>query len=126
MKLLLDTRAFVWAMAQSHLLSSKAATLIQDGANLVLVSAVSVYEIEYKRSRDPVLSSLPVDLEQAVMQLGFEWLDLSPDHAAVAGRLPRLHGDPFDRMLASQALFEKATLLTRDASVAAYGPVVAW
>jgi PIN domain nuclease of toxin-antitoxin system len=41
MKLLLDTRAFVWAMAQSHLLSSKAATLIQDGANLVLVSAVN-------------------------------------------------------------------------------------
>jgi PIN domain nuclease of toxin-antitoxin system len=126
MKLLLDTHAFVWAMAQSHLLSSKAATLIQDGVNLVLVSAVSVYEIEYKRSRDPVLSSLPVDLEQAVMQLGFEWLDLSPDHAAVAGRLPRLHGDPFDRMLAAQALLEKATLLTRDASVAAYGPVVAW
>jgi PIN domain nuclease of toxin-antitoxin system len=125
-KLLLDTHAFVWAMAQSHLLSPRAAKLIEDGANVVLVSAASAYEIEYKRARDPVLSRLPVDLDEAVSRLGFEWLDLTLAHAVMAGRLPRLHGDPFDRMLAAQALVENATLLTRDPFVVAYGPVVAW
>jgi len=126
MRLLLDTHVLVWAMAKSHLLSSRAARLIEDRANVVFVSAVSAYEIEYKRGRDPILSRLPVDLEAAVRRLGFEWLDLNPTHAVAAGRLPRLHGDPFDRMLAAQALIENATLLTRDPSVAAYGPVVAW
>lgn len=126
MKLLLDTHAFVWAMAKSHLLSSRAARLIADGANVILVSAVSAYEIEYKRGRDPILSRLPADLDEAVKRLGFDWLDLSPAHAVMAGRLPRLHGDPFDRMLAAQALAEHATLLTCDAGVLAYGPVVAW
>jgi PIN domain nuclease of toxin-antitoxin system len=91
-----------------------------------LVSSVSAYEIEYKRVRDPILSRLPVDLDEAVRRLGFQWLDLKPTHAVAAGRLPRLHGDPFDRMLAAQALAENATLLSRDPSVLAYGAVVAW
>lgn len=50
---------------------------------------------------------------------------MAPAHAVAAGRLPRLSGDPFDRMLAAQALIENATILTRDPLVAAYGPVVA-
>jgi PIN domain nuclease of toxin-antitoxin system len=126
MRLLLDTHAVVWAMAKSHLLSARAAKLIEDRANVILVSAASAYEIEYKRGRDHLLSRLPVDLEDAVIQLGFQWLHINPAHAVAAGRLPRLHGDPFDRMLAAQALVENTTLLTCDATVAAYGPVVAW
>jgi PIN domain nuclease of toxin-antitoxin system len=125
-KLLLDTHAFVWAIAQSRLLSARAASLMADDTNIVWVSAVSAYEIEYKRRRDPVLSMLPADLDEAVNLQGFEWLAVQPAHAIAAGRLPRLHGDPFDRMLAAQALAEQATLLTRDPLVAAYGPVVAW
>jgi PIN domain nuclease of toxin-antitoxin system len=125
-KLLLDTHAFIWAIARSHLLSSRAASLIQDIDNLVLVSAVSAYEIEFKRARDPVLAALPADLDEAMVLQGFDWLPVSPAHAVAAGRLPRLSGDPFDRMLAAQALTENATILTRDPLVVAYGPVAAW
>ncbi len=126
MKLLLDTHAFVWAVARSRLLSKRAVELIEDTGNLVLVSAVSAYEIEFKRSRDATLAALPADLDEAVGLQGFDWLALSPAHAVAAGRLPRLSGDPFDRFLAAQALAENATLVTRDPLVAAYGPVVAW
>lgn len=45
MKLLLDTHASVWALVQSHLLSPRAAALIDDAANEVFVSAVTAYEI---------------------------------------------------------------------------------
>jgi PIN domain nuclease of toxin-antitoxin system len=65
-KVLLDTHAFVWATARSRLLSGRAAGLIQDTDNVVLVSAVSAYEIEFKRSRDPSLAALPADLDEAV------------------------------------------------------------
>jgi PIN domain nuclease of toxin-antitoxin system len=91
----------------------------------LIASCSSAYEIESKRERDPVLSRLPVDLDDAVRRLGFEWLHLTPAHAVRAERLPRLHGDPFDRMLA-QALAESVMLVTCDPSVAAYGPVIAW
>jgi PIN domain nuclease of toxin-antitoxin system len=126
LKLLLDTHAFVWAISRSRSLSRRAADLIQDPENQVLVSAVSAYEIEFKRARDPALAALPANLDEAVRLQGFHWLSLLPDHAAAAGRLPRLSGDPFDRMLAAQALTEHATILTRDPLVVAYGPVAAW
>lgn len=126
MKLLLDTHAFIWAIAQPRLLSRRVAALIADSANVVLISAVSVYEIEFKRVRDPLLNSLPADLGEAVMLSGYEWLPLSPTHAAMAGRLPRLSGDPFDRMLAAQGLIEPATVVTKDPAIGAYGAVVAW
>ncbi len=116
----------MWALVQSHLLSPRAAALIHDAANEVFVSAVTAYEIEYKRRREPIFSVLPVDLSEAVGLPGFAWLAVTPLHAVTAGRLPRLHGDPFDRMLAAQALTENLTLITRDDLVAAYGPVVAW
>ena len=72
MKLLLDTHAFVWAIARSQLLSRRAARLIEDTSNPVLVSAVSAYEIEFKRSRDPALAALPADLDEAVRPRGFK------------------------------------------------------
>jgi PIN domain nuclease of toxin-antitoxin system len=126
MKVLLDTHAFIWAVARSRLLSPRAARLIRDPANIIQVSAVSAYEIEFKRLRDPVLAELPTDLDEVVTVHRFEWLALRAEHAMVAGRLPRLHGDPFDRMLAAQALVERATVITRDPLVAAYGAVVLW
>jgi PIN domain nuclease of toxin-antitoxin system len=126
MKLLLDTHAFIWVIARSTLLSVRAAALIRDRDNDVLVSTVSAYEIEFKRQRSPVLALLPADLNEMVRLAGFEWLPLLSSHATAAGRLPRLAGDPFDRMLAAQGLIDQATILTRDPMVAAYGAVVAW
>jgi PIN domain nuclease of toxin-antitoxin system len=126
LKLLLDTHAFVWAIGSPRFLSPRAKALITDELNVVLVSAVSAYEIEYNRPRDPILSALPPDLGEVVDLARFEWLELKPAHASAAGRLPRLSGDPFDRMLAAQALTEQAAIVTRDPRVAAYGPLVAW
>ena len=92
----------------------------------MLVSAVSFYEIEYKRRRDPEIARLPADVAPALLASGFTQLALTCAHAELAGRLPRLHGDPFDRMLAAQALIENATLISRDAAIAAYGAVTVW
>lgn len=55
-----------------------------------------------------------------VESLGFQPLDITPDHALDAARLPRHHGDPFDRLLVAQAQAEAATLVTDDETLAAY------
>jgi len=93
--------------------------------DMVLVRTSSWPARSAKRERDAILSRRPVYLEEAVRRLGFEWMDPRPAHAVMAGRLPRLHGDPFDRMLAAQALIQNATRVTRDPGDAAYGPVFA-
>lgn len=125
MKLLVDTHVLVWAALDPGRLSERAMALLRDRDNPLLVSVVSAYEIEQKRSRDVVLSRLP---EPGVVLAGLdmEWLALSASHAALAGRLPRLHGDPFDRLIVAQAILENATILTRDAVIPTYGVPVLW
>lgn len=126
MKLLIDTHALVWALSKSARLSRRSKRSLADGANTVLVSAGSAYEIEFKRPRNPELARLPGHIREAAEAMGFEWLPISAAHAAMAGRLPRLHGDPFDRIIAAQALAEGATVVTCDPLIAPYGVPILW
>jgi PIN domain nuclease of toxin-antitoxin system len=126
MKLLIDTHVFVWASVQPDLLSPVAAEALSDPGNLVLVSAISAYEIELKRERDAALARMPADLDIAATEQRLAWLDLEARHAAEAGRLPKLHGDPFDRMIIAQARIENATIVSKDKWFPAYGAPILW
>ena len=126
MKLLLDTHALIWTLAGSHRLPDRLAILLSDTSNQIWVSAVSGYEIEFKRPRSPEIASLPPDIEVGAVAIGFQWLPLEARHAISAGRLPSLHRDPFDRLLIAQALAEDATLVTRDPWIAPYDVPTLW
>jgi PIN domain nuclease of toxin-antitoxin system len=58
---------------------------------------------------------------KTVEKLDFELLPISGTHAEHAGRLPRHHGDPFDRMLITQPMLEGMVLGTQDAMALPYG-----
>jgi len=47
-------------------------------------------------------------------------------HIRVLAGLPDIHKDPFDRILAAQALAEDLALVTRDSNLARYGIPVIW
>lgn len=91
---------------------------IERGADEVFVSAVTVWEIEVKRALDRLRA--PEDVAALVDESGFDRLAIRFEHAREAGRLPLLHGDPFDRMLIAQARLEGLTLATGDANVKRY------
>ena len=57
---------------------------------------------------------------------GFQLLDINAAHALRAGYLPGKHRDPFDRLIAGQALVENLTVLTNDPEIAAFGCEVLW
>jgi PIN domain nuclease of toxin-antitoxin system len=126
MKLLLDTHAVIWALGQSRRLPLRLAALLKDTDNEVFVSVACAYEIEFKRPRSAEIQLLPADIEDAVRQLDFAWLPVDIRHAVAAGRLPRQHGDPFDRLIAAQGLVENATVITRDPQLVAYGVPTLW
>ncbi len=126
MRLLLDTHVFVWAMTNRRLLSSRARLAIADDDNDLLISAVTAYEIDYKRGFSADLARLPLDLDLARQALRFEWLPLTQRHATEAARLPRHHRDPWDRVLIAQAMAEGAVLISVDEKVHQYGLPVLW
>jgi len=120
-RVVIDTHVLLWALLDPQRLSPRERELIDD--NEVLVSAASIWEIGIKQA----IGRLDCDPRQILETLepaGFKNLGISGLHAVVAASLPRLHGDPFDRMLIAQAQAESALLLTRDDALTAYGGFV--
>ena len=113
MRLLLDSHTVYWWMIGSTRLSTTARGLILDSENTVLVSAVSIYEIELKAGRRRV-SLPPQELRAALRRNAVEELAVTHDHAEYAAQLDWAHRDPWDRLLAAQALLENCALVSVD------------
>ncbi len=128
MRLLLDTHALVWWLADSPRLAPRVAEMVKAPDNQIFVSAVSAYEAAYKhhRGRWPEVGPLVAAFEAIVLAQGFDLLPLSAAHAIRAGAFAREHRDPFDRMLAAQALVEGLSLASRDEGMTGMGAEVVW
>ena len=121
MRLLLDTNALIrWHFDE---LRPAAVDAVRQ-ADLVVVSAVSAWEIAIKRA----LGKLKMEdtVEELTEQYGFLALAVTIRHGDVLRNLPRHHRDPFDRLLIVQALDEGLTILTSDRQFEPYRVPVAW
>lgn len=119
MNLLLDTHVLIWALEDNPILSAEAHDAIVDGKNMVFVSSVSAWEISIKKAMGKLKA--PDNLEEEIELHRFTPLNVNFEHARLAGALPDIHKDPFDRMLIAQAITEKLTLISRDSQCADYG-----
>ena len=122
MNLLLDTHVLIWALENNPRLSDSAREAIVDGENLVFASAVSVWEISVKQAMGKL--DVPDNLIEEIQIHRFTPLEINLQHARLAGRLPAIHKDPFDRMLIAQAILEKLTIVTRDQIINQYDVTV--
>ena len=129
MRLLLDTHAFLWWVSSGgSRLSDRAREVMTDGDNDVTVSMASVWEMSIKVGTGRM--GLPEPIERYVPDRlrhhGFELLPIELRHAFRAGTLPRIHGDPFDRMLIAQAQVEDMALVTADPAIGRYDVEIIW
>lgn len=125
MRLLLDTHIAIWALVAHPRLSGEARELIVARETQVYVSAATIWEIAIKHGLGK--GGMPFSGEDAIRyfrEAGYQSLDVKAEHAAMVERLPRIHSDPFDRLLVAQAIAEPMYLLTHDERLAAYGPAV--
>jgi len=124
-RLLLDTHLLLWAVASSQRVSPEARSLIEDPRNDVFFSAASLWEIAIKSTlrRKDFRVDLPL-MRSAMSDMGVIELPVRSEHAVRITELPPVHRDPFDRLLVAQSLVEPMLLLTNDAILARYGPVV--
>lgn len=117
-KVLLDTHILLWWSDDDPKLSSELRALIVDGANDLLVSSITVAEIEIKKALGKL--SVPRELLTILQEAGIGVLPLSAEHAQTLRDLPPHHSDPFDRMLIAQAQIENIRLATANAAFDAY------
>ena len=116
MELLVDTHVLIWGMAQPDRLSTAAADALADPDVAVLVSAASAWELATKVriGKLPGGESLVLDYAHNLERWLARELPVSSADALLAGTLSWTHRDPFDRMLAAQALRRGCALVSSD------------
>jgi PIN domain nuclease of toxin-antitoxin system len=116
MDFLVDTHTLLWSALERNRLSTKALRILSDPTIEVAVSAASAWEIATKVriGKLPQAVLLESDFERIIADAGYSLLSISTEVALRAGRLPGAHKDPFDRMIAAQALALDIPVLTAD------------
>ncbi len=128
MAYLLDSVAVLLWWTDADRLGRRARTLIEEAREPLRISAVSVWEIANKNriGKLDAVRDFCGEFARLVERDGFALLDITAAHAMRAGYLPGNHRDPFDRLLAGQALVEDLTVVTNDDEIAKFGCKVLW
>lgn len=116
MRLLLDTHALLWWLFDDPKLSETARAAMAMPSSEVLVSAASAWEIATKHriGKLPEAGDVAADLPRYLLEARFSALEISVEHALLAGSLVGQHRDPFDRMLIAPARLLGAPIVTMD------------
>jgi PIN domain nuclease of toxin-antitoxin system len=128
MKVLLDSCAVIWATLSPASLSRQVQETIVDEANTILVSAASAWEIATKvrLGKLPGAEKLEQNFLAVMEEAGYELLSIDTASALRAGRLTAEHKDPFDRMIAAQALALDVAVLSPDPQLDQFGVRRIW
>lgn len=128
MRLLLDTSTLLWFWLGGRPIGEPALSLMKDRRTEIYVSALSAMEIANKHriGKLPGVEKIIAGFDDALLADGFVALPLTTAHALLAGTIPAEPRDPFDRMLAGQAIVEGLTIVSPDAAFDALGARRLW
>lgn len=119
MRLLVDTHVLLWWLEDHPRLGDKARSILEAAENDAHVSIVSFWEIALKVR----IGKLRADLGLIAATLGargVKRLGIEDAHLIALVDLPTYQCDPFDHLLAAQAMVEKLTLVTGDRELGRY------
>jgi PIN domain nuclease of toxin-antitoxin system len=125
---LLDTHTALWWWTDLPKLGSAARDILGATQEPIFVSSAAALEIgiKWRLGKLPNLGDPNDNYAPLMKRNGFGELAISARHAMLAGTLPGAHRDPFDRIIAAQALIEELTVITRDKEIAEFGCKVLW
>lgn len=128
MRVLLDTHALVWALAEPDRLSPRARVALVDPATVVFASLTSAWELAILQGLERVRLQVPLAtlFTEGLAALGIQLLPIRLHHIAGVAGLPQHHRDPFDRLLVATALAERLTVVSADRAFTRYGVPVLW
>ncbi len=128
MRVLLDTHAFLWWVEDLPTLSKKARGAISDPGNDCLLSMASCWEMAIKLSLGKLRFTGAIErfIPEQLAANAFHQLPIDFRHVARVATLPFHHRDPFDRLLAAQALEERCSIVSADPMFRKYGVQRIW
>ena len=124
---LLDTNALLYFLYDNTKLSKKASDIIYRDNEKIHVSIASFWEIAIKSSIGKlVIKSSISKIAETCENEQFEILSIKPLYLDNIRQLPQIHGDPFDRLIISQAMAENLVIVTKDGTIPQYDIKTIW
>lgn len=121
MNYLLDTHTLLWFLEGSNNLSKKARTTIENPKNIKFISIASIWEVVIKMNLGKIKLDIKLEeLKTEILKNNFEILPLDFEHIIELSKLEEIHKDPFDRIIISQAISEKYTVISKDSNFSLY------
>ena len=124
MRVLIDTHYVLWSAIASTRMEPWAKELIGGLNNEIFVSVASLYEISLKVRYGKLPEAIEFESDLIVNiedRLGYKLLPLEPESMMRAARFEDAHADPFDRMIAAQAIQNNLPVLSTDPKLDAFG-----
>ena len=128
MNLLLDSHVFLWLMNEPERVPSKVLAMCESAENTLHLSVASVWELQIKCSLGKLTmeQSLKAILVDQQHSNSLEILPIKLNHLWRLADLPRVHNDPFDRLLIAQAIVEDMQLVSADRLFSSYPVNLYW
>lgn len=123
MRFLVDTHIFLWILADRPGISAKARSFLEDvKSHEFFLSDVSAWEasIKYGLGKLKLPEEPEVFFADRVRKAEYRHLRIDLNHVTRVRSLPKIHGDPFDRLLISQAILEDMTIISDDLTFKLY------
>jgi len=128
MNLLLDTHVFLWWASEPERLSSKVFNLCEDNMNNLILSVVSVWEMQIKLQLGKMRLNMSLRnlIESQQQTNNVKIFPIELEHVLGLENLPAYHKDPFDRLLIAQANVENLFLVSKDPVFSEYPVRLVW
>ena len=116
MQYLIDTHIFIWFVENSPSLTQSIKNIIEDENSVVIISIASLWEISSKTSIGKLTLNRKYDeILDVLIENSIEILPITFAHTIENNKLLFYHRDPFDRIIAAQAIVEGIELISVDA-----------
>jgi PIN domain nuclease of toxin-antitoxin system len=127
MKYLLDTHTFLWLLNRPKAIPASVESICKNPSATLVISIVTPWEMSIKSALGKLnVANVLEHFESLLMQGGYTMLETTIQHVIRGGRLPAHHRDPFDRLLAAQALDLRIPIISRDRVFDLYGVKRVW
>ncbi len=128
MEYLIDTCTLLRVLARPSQLSKAVAKVIKASENEIWVHQFSFFEIQIKYGKGRLTLPKPPQLwlPKALKDHFPGYARLTDEDIFHLGKLPAIHGDPFDRLLVFDSIARGLTLLTPDPLIEPYACKQLW
>ncbi|MBR4825252.1 MAG: type II toxin-antitoxin system VapC family toxin [Spirochaetaceae bacterium] len=122
---LIDTHVLLWLLSEPERLSSNAKKILQEDE--LCISMASLWEIAIKQSNGKLdLPFSPEELYAICLERDIQVKQILPSHLNQLKNLPKIHNDPFDRLIICQSIAENIPIITHDSKIPLYHVKTVW